>query len=527
MVIVKVVSINGTTTTIPITNGSVKVDRKSTDARRTISFTTNIESLVAENGTVTNIVPQVSTDPLNIYGNHVYVYRGILWNLNGIDPKLYSCSAPIPADLLKPTSEAYELVPLGVFRITGVSISEQSDGELDISVDGSDLSANISKNAWLAPVTVWKTAYTVPVKQAGTTVAEQKYVANTVKEALMKLIIDRFPQHNGIFGPLTAANFNFSGVGDKQLVAPVVMGSNTVSTSGSNSPWIDITSLAQSLGAELFIGADGKFTLRRIEDPNSIAPVWDLLDGDTNGNGGLLVSASRKISADNTRNYVIATGENTATKKPLRALAVDDDPNSPTYYLGTFGKVVGWESGKKKLTTQAEVQNAADTYLNYFIGGDETAELSAIVNPALDVGDVIRVRRKRIGIFNPEAVITALGADSGLKAISQLKVTPLKYNIKSGEKVTIYTDFKTQEITTSRAHAKGDVILYVNTFTPKADFRKGTVITDPAIPSNGSVNYFIDHLTIPLDLDSPMSVTVRERRVGSRKDAIKTAQYEQ
>jgi hypothetical protein len=526
MVIVKVVSINGKTTTIPITNGSVTVDRKSTDARRTLSFTTNIESLVAADGTVTNIVPQVSTDPLNIYGNHVYVYRGILWNLNGIDPKLYSCSAPIPADLLKPTSEAYELVPLGVFRINSVSISEQSEGELDISVEGSDLSANISKNAWLAPVTVWKTAYTVPVKQAGTTVAEQKYVANTVKEALMKLIIDRFPQRNGIFGPLNASNFNFSGVGDKVLVAPVVMGSNTVSSSGSNSPWTDITSLAQALGAELFIGADGRFTLRRIEDPNSIAPVWDLLDGDTNGNGGLLVSASRKISADNTRNYVIATGENTATKKPLRAVAFDNDPNSPTYHLGTFGKVVGWESGKKKLTTQAEVQNAADTYLNYFIGGDETAGLSAIVNPALDVGDVIRVRRRRIGIFNPEAVIAALSADTGTKAISQLKVTPLKYNIRSGEKVTIYTDFKTQEITTSRAHAKGDVILYVNTFTPKADFRKGTVITDPAIPSNGSVNYFIDQLTIPLDLESPMAITVRERRVGSRRDTILTGQYE-
>ena len=386
-------------------------------------------------------------------------------------------------------------------------------------------SSNISKNSWTNPVTVWKTAYSPPVSKKGVVVPSQKYVANTVKEAITKLITDRWPQQNGVFGQLTQQDFQFSGVSDKALTKPLVMGSGSISTSGSNSPWIDIMSLASSLGAELFINESGKFTLRKVTDPNSTPPVWDLLDGDSGGQGGLLLGVTRNISAANIRNYVIATGENTATKTPLKAVASDDDPTSPTYHKGTFGRVVGIETGRKHLTTQAEVQNAADTYLNYFVGGDEQVSLEAIVNPALDVGDVIRVRRRRVGIFDPEAVICGLTADTGRKTISSLKVSPLKYSVKSGEQLHIYTDYQIQTITASQAHSAGDTTLYVKAFTPKSDFRKGTVITDPAIPSDGSVNYLIDQITIPLDIEGSMSITARERRVGSRLDAIRTAQY--
>ena len=527
MTVVKVLSISGKTYTIPVSGGTVTIDRKSTESRRTMSFTVETDSFTQSDGTVVNLVPQQADDPLNIYGNHAYIYRGVLWNSSGIDPKLETCNAPIPKSLLVPANGAYELVPLGVFRITSVNISEQDSGAVSITVEGSDLSSNIAKNSWITPVTVWKTAYTPPVTKKGTTVQPQKYVANTVKEAITKLIYDRWPDHSGIFGTLSSDDFNFSGVLDTQLAHPVVMGSGNISTSGSNSPWADIMSLAAGMGAELFLDNDGKFTLRKVADPNGVAPVWDILDGDSNGQGGLLLSSTRHLSADNIRNYVIATGENTSTKTPLKAIAADSDPTSPTYYKGTFGKVVGYEAGRKKLTTQAEVQNAADTYLNYFIGGDESVSLTSVVNPALDVGDVIRVRRKRIGIFNPEAVVSSLTADTGTSAITSMKVSPMRQDIKAGETLHIYTDYLVQTVTTSRAHTKGDTTLYVKSFTPKSDFRKGTVITDPAIPSNGSVNYLIDQISIPLEPEGSMSITARERRIGSRLDAIRSAQYGQ
>ena len=536
MTIVKVRSINGVTTTIPVVSGSVTVDRTSQDFRRSVSFTTNTEYITNSDGSTTQIVPLRDTDPLNIYGNHAYVYRGVLWNTNGIGKDLTTCEAPIPQDILVPANGAYELVPLGVFRINSVSISEHQDGQLDLTVEGTDISSNISKNHWTSPVTVWKSKYSVPVSQADTT-PEQAYVASTVKEAIQKLILDRWPSNNGVFGlPV----FDFSGVADKPLTTPVVMGSRTISTSGSNSPWTDITGLSASLGAELFIDQSGKFTLRAITDPNEMPVSWSILDGDLTGKSGGLISITRTVSDAKTVNYVIATGENTGTSvstvssngagsgTPLKAVAYDNDPNSPTYYKGTFGRVVGYEPGRKKLKTQAEVQHAADTYLNWFIGGDETVQIESTVNPALDVGDVVKVRRKRVGVYNPEAVVCALNSDmTHGKSLDHFQITTLLFDLAQGSQVTLYTDFSSQTLTLSRAHKKGDTTMYVESFSPNSDYRNGTVLTDPKIPTDGSVNYFIDKLEIPLDVDKPMTITARERRVGTRKDAIRVAEYSQ
>jgi len=511
MILVGVVSVDGTQTFIPIDSGTVTIDRTSQDVRRTLNFTTAKEDLV----------PLYNYDPLQIYGNHVYVYRGVLWNLDAIDPRLYSAPLPLAKEWRVPANGAYELVPLGVFRINTVSVAEDKDGDIKITVDASDIAANIGKNHWTNPVTVWKTKYSVPVAKTDTT-PEQTYIASSTQEAIKMLIQDRWPAHNS-FGPPT---FNFSGVNDKALSKPVIMGSQTVSTSGSNSPWTDISALATALNAELYVDADGAFTLHTVPDPNTIPPVWNFLDGE----GGLLTNAERKIQDSKVVNYVIATGENTGAKKPIRSIATDNDPSSPTYYLGTFGRVVGMEPGRKKLVTQAEVDDAAKTYLNWYAGGDEEVTIKGVVNPALDTGDVIRIRRRKVGIFDISAVVCELDVEvlqSNTVMASTLVVKNVKKDIPVGTQLLVNTNYGSQALRVAKTCAAKSTLLYVDPFYPADNYRKDTIICDAKIPSDGAVNYFIDKLTIPLDLTTEIEITARERRVGTKKDAVRIAEYNQ
>jgi len=424
--------------------------------------------------------------------------------------------------LLAPTNGSYELVPIGVFRINEVETSEDTDGNISISLSGTDLSSNIAKNSWTSPVTVWTKVYNVPIPKGGVPTPEQHYVAQTVQEAIKLLINDRWGQgKKSVFG---SPQFDFAGVADHPLTKPVIMGSNTISTSGSNSPWTDITGLASAIGAELYIGPTGAFTLRPLPDPNTIAPVWDYFDGE----GGLLTRASRKLDSAKAVNYVIASGENTGTKTPLRAIATDSDPSSPTYYMGEFGRVVGREPGRKKLTTQQQVQNAANTYLNWFVGGEESVSIEGVVNPALDTGDVLRVRRRRVGIYRKGAVITELSVDMppGGSVVSKLNVRPTELAVKKGEKITVYTDANHDVAIAAQDYPVGSTVITVEPFQPTIQYRKGTIVIDPNDLSNaGSTNHYIDNMTIPLDLESPIQITARERRVGSRKDAIRIGEY--
>ena len=528
MVIVKALSIDGTTTTIPVVSGTVTVDRTSAQFRRSIDFTTNLPYITNPDGSITNLIPHKDTDPLNIYGNHLYVYRGVVWNLEEIDQGLYTAPAPLDDKWLRPDNGAYELVPIGVFRINTVTISEDTDGDVSIEVAGTDVSNNVGLNHWTSPTTVYTKAYSVPVAKSDTT-KERNYIASTITEAIKILINDRWPTHPGVYGP---PEFDFSGIQDAPITHPIIMGSTNVSSSGSNSPWTDISNLAASLGGnrgELFVNAEGKFQVVAIPDPNAVAPVWNFLDGDSNGQGGLLTNVSRVLSDSKTVNYVIATGEATGLKTPLKAVAVDDDPTSPTNYLGTFGRVVGYEPGRKLLKTQAQVQNAAETFLSWFTGGNEALTIEGVVNPALDVNDVVGVRRKRLGIYDDAATVAVLSANIfHTKTYTTLRVEPLRKDIAKGEQLVIYTDYITQNITLAHPARTGDKTIEVEPFTPSSDFLAATNINDPKVISNGgAVNYYIDKLVIPLDLTTALSITARERRTGTRKDAIRISEYSQ
>ena len=513
-IVVKALSVDGSVTNVPITGGSVKIDRMSTDARRTLSFTTNEESLV----------PLQPKDPLNIYGNHIYVYRGVIWNRNNISPELWTTGVPLSEKFLRPTNLAYELLPLGIFRINTVNISEQQDGTVELSVEASDISSNIAKNHWLGTTTVWKVQYVPPVvvsQVSAILLSVQKFVATNYQAALKLLINDRWPEAS----PVQKPQFDFSGVQDKALIKPVVLGSTNPTSMSSTSPWVDIMGIAASMGCELYVDTEGKFKLVTLRDPNDISSVWSLLDGE----GGLLISADRKISDEKAVNYVWASGESSLLQLPLRSIAIDQDPQSPTYYKGPFGVSSAMEPGRKGVTTQAQADLAAKTYLNWFHGGDESTTIKAVPNPALDVADVVKVRRQRVGIFDDNSAVANLNQNIlGLynkTPTNALVVQSLPKPLPAGSTLRLINSFAQQDFVLSAPAKKGDTILHIHPISFNQNYRRYSAILDTKSFNDGSVPYLIDTLTIPLDIDSPMEIVCRARRIGTKQDAIKIAQY--
>lgn len=116
-------------------------------------------------------------------------------------------------------------------------------------------------------------------------------------------------------------------------------------------------------------------------------PVWEV----NHGEGGVLLSVSRRLTRVGVFNGVVATGEGTDTTKPIRAVVVDSNPASPTYWGGPFGKVPKFYSSPF-ITSGDQAANAAATILTRRLGLPYSVDFTAVANPALEEYDPIRVR---------------------------------------------------------------------------------------------------------------------------------------
>lgn len=150
--------------------------------------------------------------------------------------------------------------------------------------------------------------------------------------------------------------------------------------------WADgVEKLATSIGAEVFCDPVGTFVIRP-QPTLGDAVVWDI----SSGRGGILVAKRDLLSREPVYNRVVAIGERTDGTPPVRAGVSDLDPTSPTRYGGPFGKKPRYYNSPL-LTTVGQCTAAATSLLARSKGAGATVTLDAIVNPALDSGDVIRV----------------------------------------------------------------------------------------------------------------------------------------
>lgn len=151
--------------------------------------------------------------------------------------------------------------------------------------------------------------------------------------------------------------------------------------------WSDgVEKLADAIGAEVYADPTGSFVIRR-QPALTDTPMWVVASGP----GGILVERDDNLSRDEVFSGVVARGERTDGTTAVQATVWDTDPASPTYHLGPFGSKLKLYTSPL-LTTVAQCQTAAEALLARSRGGDAAVTLSAIVNPALEAGDVIVVR---------------------------------------------------------------------------------------------------------------------------------------
>lgn len=162
-------------------------------------------------------------------------------------------------------------------------------------------------------------------------------------------------------------------------------------------------------------------TLRVTAPPDPSMPVFTV----NSGADGVLVALRRILSRENVYNAVIAEGEGPDTDNPVRAVAVDASPVSPTYWHGPFGKVPRSFSSPF-ITSVLQAQSAARTMLQRVLGLPSQVDFEAVPNPALEPEDpvlVVSPRDARTHIL--ERISLPLTNDGGaLKADTRQQVDP-------------------------------------------------------------------------------------------------------
>lgn len=329
-------------------SGEVTIDnRRSVRRECTLEFIDKDGTLVPQNNISSILLP---------YNREVKIYRGIVF-ADGTE----------------------ELVPLGVFVITSVEISDTAQG-IKISIKGSDRSLILTR--------------------AKFTNHEFYIEAGTAKEtAIEKILKYRYPKVKTIF-PATGQVTT--------LLYPTL--------DQSSDPWREALKIAESASMDLYFDENGTARMRPIPDPDLGTPVATYTDGADS----ILVQINRSLSTDDSYNGVIFTGEGTNLSIGVIGQAFDDNPASPTYRK-TYGEVVKFMSSPTVLTV-AEAIEAAKAELKKVLGSTEKITWDQIVNPAHDVYDLVKVTRSPIGIdkiLTLDAISIPLSASGTMNAIGR------------------------------------------------------------------------------------------------------------
>jgi hypothetical protein len=145
-----------------------------------------------------------------------------------------------------------------------------------------------------------------------------------------------------------------------------------------------LKTLADGLGKIFYWDEQGRLTFKDIPPEDNI--IWAV----SAGPGGVMVSADRSISRDGVYNAVVVTGEGADQIEPVRAMAVNAQESSPTFFGGPFGRIPRFYASSF-ITTQSQAENAAVNLLRQTLGAPYDVGLSAVPNPAVRPYDVLRV----------------------------------------------------------------------------------------------------------------------------------------
>jgi Domain of unknown function (DUF5047)/PhoD-like phosphatase len=226
--------------------------------------------------------------------------------------------------------------PLGYFRIEEPSQASAPYGA--INVTGKDRMAGIIEADLLAPRTYPDTA--------------------TLGFVAQDLILEVFPN----------AVIVWDDDADQDLLGRVLV--------VEDKRYAALKDVADSRGKLFYVDDEGAFRFETAPDEST--PLWEAHAG----RGGVLLDASRRLSRIGIYNAVIATGSAADDQEPVRVVVVDNNPQSPTYFHGAFGKVPRrYES--PLITTTDQVTSAAISILRRSLGAPIQVEYGMVPNPTL------------------------------------------------------------------------------------------------------------------------------------------------
>jgi len=155
--------------------------------------------------------------------------------------------------------------------------------------------------------------------------------------------------------------------------------------------------------------------------PSATRPVWEV----NYGEGGVLVSLSRRLTREGVYNGVVVTGEGADTATPIRAVVVDSSLNSPTSWWGPFGKVPKFFNSPL-ITRIGQAKAAATAMLGQELGLPYAVDFTSVPNPALEPFDPVRVRypgRSEMHVI--DRLTIPLGVDAPLRASTREQANAL------------------------------------------------------------------------------------------------------
>jgi hypothetical protein len=158
----------------------------------------------------------------------------------------------------------------------------------------------------------------------------------------------------------------------------------------SDDPWGRVIDLSSSVGCETYFRPDGAHQIQDWPDPMADAVAWELVHGEN----CIYDAVQQSKSNDPGYNGVLVIGENSGNETLIpRALAVDNDPNSPTYWSGNYGRrrlLVN----DSTITSNAQATVVANATLRKVLGQTHQITVNMIPNPAMDVSEVVRIQYK-------------------------------------------------------------------------------------------------------------------------------------
>jgi hypothetical protein len=250
----------------------------------------------------------------------------------------------------------YELAPLGVFGLTARRVEDTPDG-LTISIAGQDRAMG-----YQGPMS---SALAIP---GGT----------PVEEAILRLLLTR---NRGVGLSTMATGFTCGPL----LYAPDI------------DVWREAQALAESVGASLYHDRTGQPVLTPA-GPASNRAVARYAEGD-----GLLLSVSRAEDSDTIRNVVVAE----TPDGRIRVVVEDDEPSSPTYAGGRYGRRVHTLVNQHFSNLQ-QATVAASARLAYELGRSETVDFTAVPDPGRDLDEVVTIHRPRAGLDERSVVVASV-----------------------------------------------------------------------------------------------------------------------